>query len=69
MAVLPYLSGKTDKAPLGINEILEPELAAMAARISWLNNREKVFLTDLRSDDSGYDGTQFAMEYSRARMG
>ena len=69
MAVLPYLTGKTDKAPLGINEILAPELAAMAARISWLNNGEKVFLTDLRSDDPGYDGTQFAMEYRRARMG
>ena len=69
MAVLPYLTGKTDKAPLGINEILEPELAAMAARVSWLNNGQKVFLTDLRSDDPGYDGTQFALEYRRARMG
>jgi hypothetical protein len=69
MAVLPYLTGKTDKVPLGINEILEPELAAMAARVSWLNNGQKVFLTDLRSDDPGYDGTQFALEYRRARMG
>ena len=69
MAVLPYLTGKTDKAPLGVNEILEPELAAMAARVSWLNNGQKVFLTDLRSDDPGYDGDQFALEYRRARMG
>lgn len=69
MAVLPYLTGKTDKAPLGVNEILEPELAAMAARVSWLNNGQKVFLSDLRSDDPGYDGTQFALEYRRARMG
>jgi hypothetical protein len=41
----------------------------MAARVSWLNNGQKVFLTDLRSDDPGYDGTQFALEYRRARMG
>jgi hypothetical protein len=69
MAVLPYLVGKVDKAPLGMDEILEPELAAMAARISWMNRGEKIFLADLRSDDPGYDGTQFAREYRRARMG
>jgi predicted regulator of Ras-like GTPase activity (Roadblock/LC7/MglB family) len=69
MAVLPYLVGNSDKAPLGIDEILEPELAAMAARISWLNKGEKIFLTDLRNEDLGYDGTQFAIEYRRARMG
>ncbi|MFA6567375.1 MAG: Gfo/Idh/MocA family oxidoreductase [Victivallales bacterium] len=69
MAVLPYLTGKTDKVPLGMDEILEPELAAMAARISWLNNGQKIFLTDLRNDDPGYDGIQFALEYRRARMG
>jgi hypothetical protein len=67
MAVLPYLTGKTDKAPLGADEILEPELAAMAARISWMNNGQKIFLADLRSDDPGYDGTQFAIEYKRGR--
>ena len=48
---------------------LEPELAAMAARISWMEGGRKVFLTDLRRDDSGYDGTQFAAEYRRARIG
>ena len=69
MAVLPYLTGKAEKPPLGMNEVLEPELAAMAARVSWLNHGEKVFLADLRSDDPGYDGTQFAREYRRARMG
>ena len=67
--VMPYFSGKTDVPPVGINEILEPEFAAMAARISWMNNGQRVFLTDLRHDDSGYDGTQFALEYRRARMG
>ncbi len=67
-AVLPYLSGKTDTAPLDAASILEPELAAMAARISWMNNGQKVFLSDLRLDDPGYDGTEFALSYRRARM-
>ncbi len=67
-AQLPYLSGKTDELPLSIDEILEPELAAMAARVSWMNNGQKVFLTDLRQDMEGYDGGQFAREYRRARL-
>ena len=66
--VMPYLTGKTDTPPIPSAELIEPELAAMAARISWLNNGQKVFLTDLRQDDPGYDGTQFAMEYLRARL-
>lgn len=68
-AELPYLTGKSDVPPLSISEILEPELAAMAARISWMNNGQKVFLTDIPLNDPGYDGTQFALEYRRARMG
>ncbi len=68
-AQLPYLTGKTDELPLGIDEILEPELAAIAARQSWLNGGQKVFLTDLRQDDPGHDGDQFAREYRRARLG
>ncbi len=67
-AVLPYLSGKTDTPPLPMSNILEPELAAMAARISWLNNGQKVFLTDLRHDEPGYDGVEFALGYRRSRM-
>jgi len=68
-ATLPYLTGKVDTPPLPVDELIEPELAAMAARQSWLNNGAEVFLSDLRQDDSGYDGTQFAVEYRRQRMG
>lgn len=64
---LPYLTGATDEPPLSIDEILEPELAAIAARESWMNNGQKVFLSDLRLDDPGYDGAMFAAEYRRAR--
>jgi hypothetical protein len=68
-ATLPYLTGQTDQPPLLMHELLEPELAALAARTSWLNGGQEVFIADLRLDDPGYDGTQFAREYRRARMG
>ncbi len=67
-AQLPYLTGQTDRRPLEMEEFLEPELAALAARQSWLNGGQKVFLTDLRHDDPGYDGTAFAREYRRSRL-
>jgi hypothetical protein len=68
-AELPYLTGMTNEPPLSMDEILEPELAAIAARQSWMNNGQKVFISDLRLEDPGYDGTQFAAEYRRARLG
>jgi hypothetical protein len=68
-ATLPYLTGQTDGPPLPMDELLEPELAALAARTSWLNGGQEVFIDDLRLDDPGYDGTQFAAGYRRARMG
>ena len=66
-AQLPYLIGKTDELPLEIDEILEPEFAALAAIISWQNNGKEIFLTDLGEGEPGYDGTQFAKEYRRER--
>ncbi len=68
-AVLPYLSGREDTPPLSMEILLEPELAALAARQSWQRNGAEVFLTDLRLDEPGYDGQQFATEYRRARLG
>lgn len=68
-ATLPYLTGKVEHPPMPMHELLESELIAMAARRSWLSGGGEVFLTDLRQDDPGYDGTQFALEYRRARMG
>ena len=66
--VMPYFTGATDTPPIPSAGLIEPELAAMAARISWLNHGQKVFLTDLREDDPGFDGTQFAREYRRTRL-
>ena len=65
---LPYLARQTEMPPLTIADLMVPELAALAARQSWQNHGQEVFLSDLRSDDPGYDGTQFATEYRRARL-
>ena len=67
-AQLPYLTGQTDVPPLPCSMIAEPELLALAARKSWLTGGNTVFLDDLRTDDPGYDGTEFAVEYRRARL-
>jgi hypothetical protein len=64
-ATLPYLAGKTE-APAPFDELLEPELAAIAARRSWLNGDQEVRLEDLPADE-GYDGAAFAVEYRQAR--
>ena len=68
-ACLPYLMGQTDTPPCETAELLEPEIAALAARASWMNGGREVFLTDVRQDDPGYDGNRFAVEYRRARLG
>lgn len=67
-AELPYLTGKTDVPPMPFDALVEPEKTALAARMSWMNNGQEIFLTDLRSDGEGYDGNQFAIEYRRSRM-
>jgi hypothetical protein len=64
---LPYLAGKTDSPPFTVEELVEPELAAIAARKSWMDGGKEIFITDLHEADEGYDGRQFAVEYRRAR--
>jgi hypothetical protein len=54
--------------PVPADELLEPELAAIAARRSWQRNGERVLISDLRMDDDGYDGNAFARGYRRARL-
>ncbi len=67
--VMPYFTRMTDTPPLGINELPEPELAALAARESWRNGGKKIYIADLHDSTDGFDGVQFAREYRRARMG
>ncbi len=65
-ATLPYLTGAEAKPPLTIEELLEPELTALAARVSWQSQGAQIFLDDLRLDDPGYDGHRFGSEYRTA---
>ena len=67
-AVLPYFTGKTDVPPLDVKTLLEPEYAALAARISWMNGGTKVYLADLPLSRDGYDGTAFARAYRQSRL-
>jgi hypothetical protein len=66
---LPYLCGINNAPPFPMNHLLEPELTALAARQSWLHQGAEVLLGELRVDDPGYDGSEFALAYRRARMG
>jgi hypothetical protein len=67
-AVLPYLGGEAEQPPMTMHQLLEPELMAMAARQSWINHGQEIFLTDLRMDDQGFDGYAFGAEYRRMKM-
>jgi hypothetical protein len=67
-AVMPYLAGDVQAPPVTMEALLEPELAALAARASWQAGGAEVFMTDLRQDDPGFDGHQFTEEYRRARL-
>ncbi len=66
-ATLPYLAGETDTPPLPFDELMEPELCALAARQSWLQGDREVKLAELSEDEPGYDGSAFAEAYRRAK--
>jgi hypothetical protein len=66
-ATLPYLGGETDQPPRSMQELIEPERWALAARRSWLEGDREVLLTELSEEDEGYDGRAFAVEYRKAR--
>jgi len=60
-AALPYLAGETDTPPWPPRAWLEPELAALAARQSWLHGDIPVHLDEVAS--GGHDGDAFEAEY------
>jgi hypothetical protein len=64
-ATLPYLAGETDTPPVPMDELIEPELCALAARQSWLRGDGEVRLDEL--SEEGYDGAAFAVGYRKAR--
>ena len=64
---LPYLAGEAGP-PVSMEELLEVELTAVAARMSWMHGGARIFLSDLRHDDAGYDGAAFARSYRLQRL-
>jgi hypothetical protein len=64
---LPYLAGGADP-PACMDELLEVELTAVAARMSRMYNGAFISLSDLRDDDAGYDGAAFAHSYRLQRL-
>jgi hypothetical protein len=64
---LPYLAGQSRKPPAPVEELIEPELWALAARRSWTSGDCEVLLAELREEDGGYDGKAFAEVYRRQR--
>jgi len=66
-ATLPYLSGETDRPPVTIDDLIQPELCALAARQSWLKGDREVLLSDLAETDEGYNGKTFAEGYRKMR--
>jgi len=65
-ATLPYLAGETDTPPVPIEQLVEPEWWAIAARQSWLEGDREVSLSEV-AEDVGYDGAAFAQEYRRMK--
>ncbi len=66
-ATLPFLSGQTDTPPVPMDELVEAEMCALAARKSWLEGDREVALSELTEADGGYDGAEFAAGYRKAR--
>ena len=67
-AVLPYLAGETAQPPIPMDELLEPERCALAARQSWQNGDSEVALAALAPNDPGYDGAAFAEFYRQSKQ-
>lgn len=68
-AVLPYLSGATAMPPLPMEELIEPELAALATLESRRRGGAVVALETLNETMPGYDGAAFARRYASDRRG
>jgi hypothetical protein len=65
-ATLPYLARLSNQPPVPWDELIEPELAAIAAQESWQNGDREIFLQELLPS-SGYDGAGFAASYRSSK--
>jgi len=65
---LKYLADEGAEPPVSVPELIEPELAALAARISRQRGGTLVPLEELRRDDPGYDGAAFGEKYRQQKL-
>ena len=65
---LEYLAGHVGSPPLSMNDLLEPELAAIAVRRSERCDGERVLINQSGSREDRYDGHRFAARYRAAQV-
>ena len=66
--VMPYLSGNSAEPPLPFAELIEPELAALAALASYQRDGRWVRLDDPALGQVSYDGAAFGRAYRAAKF-
>ncbi len=64
-AVLPYLAGDSPEPPVQWDDLVEPELCALGAKLSQQDGNREVKLSELAGSDVSFDGAAFAEEYRR----
>lgn len=65
--VLPYLAGEAP-APIAIEHLIEIELAAIAAKLSYERGGDVVALNEVPEHYAGYDGAAFAVSYKELKF-
>lgn len=63
---LPYFAGETE-APLPLEQLVEVELSAIAAKLSLERQGQPVLLSDIPESYAGYDGAAFAVQYKELK--
>ncbi|TMV46470.1 oxidoreductase [Paenibacillus mesophilus] len=64
--ILPYLAGEAP-APIAIEQLVEVELSAIAAKLSYEQEGAAVALNEIPDDYAGYDGAAFAVSYKELK--
>jgi Oxidoreductase family, NAD-binding Rossmann fold len=67
--VMPYLSRAVDTPPTPYEQLIEPELAALAAQISYRRNGAWIRLDDAGITEAHYDGAAFGRGYRASKLG
>jgi hypothetical protein len=63
---LPYLAGSRP-APVAMGDLVECELCALAAKLSWEEGDREVTLAEARGSTVSYKGAEFAVGYRQQR--